>query len=102
MISARLRFRRLSGLAPLGLGTLVLVLCLSPARSAAQESSSSQPKQTQSQENERKHEPGFGAQLAKETREAAGEEEDENQFKKSASVRWLSKLTGGNLQLHPE
>jgi F-type H+-transporting ATPase subunit b len=42
--------------------------------------------------------PGFGAQLAKETREAAGEDEETAQFKQSASVRWLSKLTGGNLQ----
>src|SRR6266550_1745796 len=42
--------------------------------------------------------PGFGAQLAKETREAAGEDDDTAQFKQSASVRWLSKLTGGNLQ----
>jgi F-type H+-transporting ATPase subunit b len=42
--------------------------------------------------------PGFGAQLAKETREAAGEEDDTAQFKQSASVRWLSKLTGGNLR----
>ena len=41
--------------------------------------------------------PGFGAQLARETREAAGEDETA-QFKQSASVRWLSKLTGGNLQ----
>ena len=42
--------------------------------------------------------PGFGAQLAKETREAAGEDDQTAQFKQSASVRWLSKLTGGNLQ----
>jgi len=42
--------------------------------------------------------PGFGAQLAKETREAAGEDDENAQFKQSASVRWLSKFTGGNLQ----
>jgi len=42
--------------------------------------------------------PGFGAQLAKQTREAAGEDDENAQFKQSASVRWLSKLTGGNLQ----
>jgi F-type H+-transporting ATPase subunit b len=41
---------------------------------------------------------GFGAQLAKETREAAGEDEETAQFKQSPSVRWLAKLTGGNLQ----
>ena len=41
---------------------------------------------------------GFGEQLAKETREAAGEGDDTAQFKQSPSVVWLSKLTGGNLQ----
>lgn len=41
---------------------------------------------------------GFGAQLAKETREAAGEDDETSQFKQSPSVVWLSKLTGGNLQ----
>jgi F-type H+-transporting ATPase subunit b len=58
-----------------------------------------------SEQSKEKHEakkseerPGFGAQLAKETREAAGEDDETAQFKQSASVRWLSKLTGGNLQ----
>ena len=51
--------------------------------------------QKDSKKNDR---PGFGAQLAKETREAAGEDDETAQFKQSASVRWLSKLTGGNLQ----
>lgn len=55
----------------------------------------SQPKHHAKKSEDR---PGFGAQLAKETREAAGEEDDTGQFKRSASVRWLSKLTGGNLQ----
>jgi F-type H+-transporting ATPase subunit b len=78
---------------------LSFVVVLLTSRSAAQEASGARPKQAQSQENEKKHEPGFGQQLARETREAAGEEEDETaQFKKSASVRALSKLTGGNLQ----
>ncbi|HST10277.1 MAG TPA: ATP synthase F0 subunit B [Terriglobales bacterium] len=55
--------------------------------------------QQSSEKKTDKHEnPGFGAQLAKETREAAGEDEETEQFKKSASVRWLSKFTGGNLQ----
>ena len=98
MISER-RFRWFSCLTPLRLGALALALCLLPARSLAQQSNSSEPKQAHSHENEKKHEPGFGQQLARETREAAGEEEDETaQFKKSASVRLLSKLTGGNLQ----
>jgi F-type H+-transporting ATPase subunit b len=56
--------------------------------------------QSSEQKDSKKNEhPGFGAQLAKETREAAGEEQDETApFKQSASVRLLSKLTGGNLQ----
>lgn len=51
----------------------------------------------QKQSNKNEHQ-GFGAQLAKETREAAGEDDENAQFKQSASVRALSKLTGGNLQ----
>jgi F-type H+-transporting ATPase subunit b len=61
---------------------------------------SSEQKDSKEQRDSKKAEhPGFGAQLAKETREAAGEDQDETaQFKQSASVRLLSKLTGGNLQ----
>src|SRR5579883_737733 len=99
MITARRRFRWLSPLARLGLAGLAVVLLCAPARVLAQESRTAGPKPAQSRENDRKQEPGFGQQLAKETREAAGEEEHETeQFKKSASVRMLSKLTGGNLQ----
>ncbi len=66
-------------------------------------SSSSEPRQTpESKDPSKKQESeqprGFGAQLAKETREAAGEDDETAQFKQSASVVWLSKLTGGNLQ----
>lgn len=53
--------------------------------------------QEQKKEKRAKKNPGFAEQLAKETREAAGED-DTAQFKQSASVVWLSKLTGGNLQ----
>ncbi len=43
--------------------------------------------------------PGIGRQLAHETREAAGEEKDETaEFKQSASVRLVARLTGLNLQ----
>jgi F-type H+-transporting ATPase subunit b len=61
---------------------------------------SSEQKDSKEQRDSKKAEhPGFGAQLAKETREAAGEDQDETaQFKQSASVRLLSKLTGVNLQ----
>jgi F-type H+-transporting ATPase subunit b len=40
---------------------------------------------------------GIGQQLAHETREAAGED-DTAAFKKSASVQWLARLTGGNVE----
>src|SRR2546426_608890 len=62
---------------------------------AAPASSEQSPKKHEA--NKADERPGFGAQLAKETREAAGEDKTA-QFKQSASVRWLSKLTGGNLQ----
>jgi F-type H+-transporting ATPase subunit b len=43
--------------------------------------------------------PSIGRELAHETREAAGEEKDENdQFKKSSSVQIVARLTGLNLQ----
>lgn len=40
---------------------------------------------------------GIGQQLAHETREAAGED-DTAAFKKSVSVQWLARLTGGNVE----
>jgi F-type H+-transporting ATPase subunit b len=55
-------------------------------------------KQEQKKEQRAKENPGFAAQLAKETREAAGEDDEAAQFKQSPSVVWLSKFTGGNLQ----
>ncbi len=54
--------------------------------------------QQQKKEEPAKHNPSFGEQLAKETREAAGEDDETAQFKQSPSVVWLSKFTGGNLQ----
>lgn len=43
------------------------------------------------------HQEGIGGQLARETREAAGED-DHSEFKKSSSVQWLAHLTGGNVE----
>src|SRR5438477_244701 len=85
---------------------LLLLFCAAGARAAQSpeqgDSVSSGPpassKQPEKQKEARgKQNPSFAAQLAKETREAAGED-DEAQFKRSASVVWLSRLTGGNLQ----
>jgi len=50
-------------------------------------------KQAQKPEN-----PGFGQQLARETREAAGEEDDTAAFKSSPSVVFLARITGMSLR----
>jgi F-type H+-transporting ATPase subunit b len=50
-------------------------------------------KQTKKPEN-----PGFGQQLARETREAAGEEDDTAAFKSSPSVVFLARITGMSLR----
>jgi F-type H+-transporting ATPase subunit b len=42
--------------------------------------------------------PGFGQQLARETREAAGEDDDKAAFKNSPSVVFLARITGLSLQ----
>jgi F-type H+-transporting ATPase subunit b len=94
MMSPSLRSK--SGLLPIAL--LLALLAVSGSRLAAQGNPEAQSRQAQSHDEDKKHNPGFGEQLAKETREAAGEEDETAQFKQSASVRMLSKLTGGNLQ----
>jgi F-type H+-transporting ATPase subunit b len=85
----------------------LLLLIGSGASANAQEQSSPQPSQA-SQQQQSKQQPqpevrqqheGIGRELARETREAAGEEGDENAvFKQSTSVRLVSKWTGMNLQ----
>jgi F-type H+-transporting ATPase subunit b len=84
----------------------VLLLGMLAAVGVAQEtgnvpemrSENSSDQSSQQKDSKKPERPGFGAQLAKETREAAGEDDENAQFKQSASVRWLSKFTGGNLQ----
>ena len=57
------------------------------------------PERKQATENSAEQPGGPGRQLAHESREAAGEEKDEMaEFKQSASVREIAKLTGLNLQ----
>jgi F-type H+-transporting ATPase subunit b len=51
------------------------------------------PKQTKKPEN-----PGFAQQLARQTREAAGEEDDTAAFKSSPSVVFLARITGLSLR----
>ncbi|MBV8513883.1 MAG: ATP synthase F0 subunit B, partial [Acidobacteria bacterium] len=50
------------------------------------------------QEVKKAENPGFGQQLARETREAAGEEDDTAAFKSSPSVLFLARITGLNLR----
>jgi F-type H+-transporting ATPase subunit b len=57
--------------------------------------STAAPKHESKEGAEAKGGQGFGEQLAKQSREAAGEEEDQSeQFKNSASVQLLARLTG--------
>jgi F-type H+-transporting ATPase subunit b len=73
-----------------------------PGAASARPSSSSDPAaEPSSAEPQKKQQagqhPGFGAELAKESREAAGED-DTAQFKESGSVRFLARITGLDLQ----
>lgn len=68
---------------------------------AAPQQQSAPPQQAPQQQEVRRapKQPGLGQQLAHESREAAGEEKDETaEFKQSASVRLIARLTGLNLQ----
>ena len=91
--------RALAMLSILILVVVVLALAQEPGNAPEIESQRATGQQSSDhKDNSKPEHPGFGAQLAKETREAAGEDDETAQFKQSASVRWLSKLTGGNLQ----
>jgi len=77
-------------------GVLLSFAGLVPVR--AQEHSPS-PAQQQVRKDTSKNSGGPGRQLAHESREAAGEEKDETaEFKQSASVRLISRITGLDLQ----
>ena len=104
------------------IGAVVLVLCLSPvwARSQSQDQPPPQSSQSQDaaqtssqspssqsapapqgpsqQEVKKPENPGFGQRLARETREAAGEEDDTAAFKRSPSVVFLARITGMDLR----
>jgi F-type H+-transporting ATPase subunit b len=66
-----------------------------PTHSSAEQKASSEP---QARQEKAGRNPGFGAELAKQTREAAGEDEDAAQFKQSASVQFLARITGLDLR----
>ena len=79
-------------------GLALLLVALSgvfvPLR--AQEQLPQQKKQVKSEPQRE----GFGRQLARESREAAGEEEKNEtaEFKQSAAVQWIARKTGLSLQ----
>jgi F-type H+-transporting ATPase subunit b len=56
------------------------------------------PQTPSKQEVKKSENPGFGQQLARETREAAGEEDDTAAFKNSPSVVFLARVTGLDLR----
>jgi F-type H+-transporting ATPase subunit b len=74
------------------LATAALCTCLA-ILSHAQEPAAPQPGPSQGSTKD----PSFGQRLAKESREAAGED-DNAKLRHSSSVRWVSKLTGLDLE----
>jgi len=77
---------------------LLLMSCAGTLQLRAQEKPAS-PEQQQSSSDSANQSPAVAPQLAHETREAAGEEKDETaEFKQSASVRLIARITGLNLQ----
>ncbi len=75
-----------------------LVFCSAGLISSRAQGPGSVPEQKQTA-TQPEHQPGPGRQLVHESREAAGEEKDEmEEFKHSASVQLISRLTGLNLQ----
>jgi len=88
-----------------GMGLLlILSFAVGLGSLRAQQQSATPPKQQQSSSDktgktDKTKERGVAQQLVHETREAAGEEKDENaEFKQSASVRLIAKWTGMSLQ----
>lgn len=80
------------------ISSLVLFACLLlPVAAHPQEEPTSSSSQNSSARQEKRHSRGVGSQLAHETREAAGED-DQDQFKKSTSVSWVAKKTGLSLE----
>ncbi|MFZ3212645.1 MAG: ATP synthase F0 subunit B [Terriglobales bacterium] len=67
----------------------------SPSPAPAEQQQKSEPKKPAHSEEgaAAKHGEGLGSELAEESREAAGEDETA-EFKQSASVRWLARITG--------
>jgi F-type H+-transporting ATPase subunit b len=92
--------RRPIALLGIALPALVFFLWMSvfPAATQAQESSPAQPSQQTAPEARKDNAPdhkSFGGELAEQTREATGADEEENvKLKHAASVQWLARKTG--------
>jgi F-type H+-transporting ATPase subunit b len=80
-----------------GLGAFAQEPNAASAANSSPSNSGAKPASREPQKKQTGQHPGFGAELAKESRAAAGED-DTAQFKKSASVRFLAKFTGGDLE----
>jgi F0F1-type ATP synthase membrane subunit b/b' len=94
---SRVRFSKMSAAKKIvrssALALLVGSLAGAMGSLRAQEQPSTPQKQEQSGDSHKQR--GIGQQLAHETREAAGEEKDENaEFKQSPSVRFIARITG--------
>jgi F-type H+-transporting ATPase subunit b len=74
---------------------LMLLSCFAPAGQAAARSASSAARLQEHSTEPARHS-SLNQQLVKETREAAGED-DESKFKHSPSVAWVAKVTGMDL-----
>jgi F-type H+-transporting ATPase subunit b len=93
MTEIRQKFGR-AGMLLLLLASALLVI---PAVAQSQDkSSSSSPERSASRDPNQPR--GMAGQLAKETREAANEGDEQGQFKHSTSVQWIAGLTGLSLE----
>ena len=78
---------------------LAMGMVFRPQPAAPPDNASSPAPQTQPKDDaHRADHPGIAEELPTETREAAGEEDDTAQFKSSASVRVLARITGLDLK----
>lgn len=102
-----MRTKKTRGLVGFGIAILLLasLTAFARAQDAPQTPSHSSAAQStpavqapSKQEVKKPENPGFGQQLARETREAAGEEDDTAAFKSSPSVVFLARITGLDLR----
>jgi F-type H+-transporting ATPase subunit b len=76
---------------------LACALCGSVGVRAQEKSPAAHPSTEPAAQQGSEGQQGFGAELAEESREAAGED-SHSEFKQSPAVHWLAYLTGGNVE----